>query len=144
MATAERNRTLIHQYFHELWKGGDLIAADTLLAPDVAVRGSLGITVRGPDGFRTYLRTVQTAFPDLRVDVEGLIAEGDRVAARVRYSGTHLGPLFGLAPSGRAVSYPGITLFRVSGGRIVEIWSIGDTLTLVTQVGIFPDLAGAN
>jgi predicted ester cyclase len=87
------------------------------------------------------VRTVQAALPDLRVDVEGLIAEGDRVAARVRYSGTHLGPLYGLAPTGRAVSYPGVTLFRVSGGRIVEIWSIGDTLSLVSQVGVFPGVA---
>jgi steroid delta-isomerase-like uncharacterized protein len=140
MASAERNRTLVHQYFHELWKGGDLEAADTLLAPDVAVRGSLGITVRGPEGFRGYVRMVRAALPDLRVEVEGLIAEGDRVAARVRYSGTHLGPLYGVAPTGRAVSYPGVTLFRVAAGRIAELWSVGDALSLMTQIGVFPGL----
>jgi len=140
MASADRTKALIHRYFHELWKGDGLEAADELLAPDVAVRGSLGVTARGPDGLRTYVRMARAALPDLRLDVEQILVERDRVAARVRYSGTHLGPLFGVAPTGRPVSYPGVTLFRVAGGRITEVWSVGDTLSLMSQMGVFPGL----
>jgi len=141
MAAADRTKALIRGYFHELWKGGDLEAADTLLSPDVLVRGSLGITARGPDGFRGYVRMIRAAIPDLRVEVEQIIAERDRVAARVVYSGTHLGPLYGVAPTGRAVSYPGVTLFRVATGRIIEVWSVGDTLSLMSQMGVVQGLA---
>ena len=138
MASADRTKALIHRYFHELWKGGGLEAADALLAPDAAVRGSLGVTASGPDGLRAYVRLARAAFPDLRLDVEQILVDRDRVAARVRYSGTHLGPLYGVAATGRAVSYPGVTLFRVAGGRIAEVWSVGDTLSVMTQVGAFP------
>jgi steroid delta-isomerase-like uncharacterized protein len=138
MASAERTKALVRRYFHELWKGDDLAAADALLAPDVAVRGTLGVTARGPDGFRAYVRAVLAALPDLRVDVEQVIAERDRAAARVVYAGTHLGPLLGVPPTGRPVAYPGVTLFRVAADRIAEIWSVGDTLSLVTQAGAFP------
>jgi steroid delta-isomerase-like uncharacterized protein len=134
-------KTAIYRYFQELWNGGDPTAADTLLAPDVVIRGSLGVTVRGPEGFRKYARMVRAALPDLRVEVEGLIAEGDRVAARVRYTGTHLGTLYGVEPTRRPVSYPGVTLFRVAAGQIIEVWAVGDMISLMTQVGVFPDLA---
>jgi steroid delta-isomerase-like uncharacterized protein len=139
MSLAE-SKTLVYRYFHDVWNAGDLNLADTLLGPDVAVRGSLGVTVRGQEGFRGYARMVKAALPDLRIEVEELIAEGTRVAARVRYSGTHRGPLFGIAATGRAVTYPAITLFQVAEGRITEVWTVGDTLSLMTQVGVFPAL----
>jgi steroid delta-isomerase-like uncharacterized protein len=137
---ALESKTLVYRYFQDLWNAGDVKLADTLLAPDVAVRGSLGVTVRGQDGFRGYARMVRAALPDLRIEVEELIGEGTRVAARVRYNGTHLGPLFGVAATGRAVSYPAITLFQIAEGRITEVWTVGDTLSLMTQVGVFPPL----
>jgi len=133
-----RNKQLIRRYYGELWNQWDLDLVDEILANDVTFRGSLGIAVQGRDGFREYVSLVRSAFPDFHNTVEDLVAEEDRVAARLTYRGTHQGPLFGIAPTGRAVSYAGIALFRIAGSRIAAGWVIGDTPGLVRQLGKEP------
>src|SRR5262249_22837350 len=97
-------------------------------------RGSLGVAVRGREEFRRYVGLVRAAFPDFHNDVEELVAEGERVVARLTYTGTHRGELFGIAPTGRRVSYAGMALFRVAGGLIEEGWVLGDTAGLKEQL----------
>ena len=100
----------------------------------MAFRGSLGQSVEGRDGFKEYVRAVRRAFPDFHNRVEELVAEGDRVMARLTYSGTHVGELFGIAPTGRQVSYAGVGLVRVALGRIAEGWVLGDLHGLLRQL----------
>src|SRR5262245_34908085 len=128
-------RALVRRYYDELWNRWDLALADRLIAEDIAFRGSLGVSVQGRAGFRRYVDLVRRAFPDFHNAVEELLVEGDRVAARLTYRGTHAGPLFELAPTGRAVTYSGLALFRVRGGQIAEGWVLGDTLGLLRQLG---------
>jgi steroid delta-isomerase-like uncharacterized protein len=132
------NKALIRRYYDDLWNQWNLDLVEEILAHDVAFRGSLGIAVHGRDGFRRYVALVRSAFPDFHNLVEDLVAEADRVVARMTYRGTHRGPLFGIAPTGRAVSYMGIALFRIAGSRIVEGWVIGDTPGLLRQLGREP------
>ena len=99
-------------------------------------RGSLAVSTRGRDGFRQYMMTVRTAFPDFHNTVEELIAEGDKVVARLTYRGTHRGQLFGFAPTGKAVTYSGVAVFHIERGKIVEGWVLGDTVGLMRQLGI--------
>ena len=68
------------------------------------------------------------------VFVRGLLMEGDRVVARLTYTGTHTGELFGFAPTGRRVSYIGVALFRVALGQIAEGWVLGDLHDLIRQL----------
>ena len=98
--------------------------------------GSLGITVRGIVGFQGYMSTVRMAFPDFHNQVEDLVAEDDQVVARLTYTGTHKGEMFGLAPTGRAITYPGIAVFRIFGDKIAEGWVMGD------RWGLFQQLSG--
>jgi len=70
--------------------------------------------------------------------VEDLIAEGDKVAARLRVRGTHLGDLNGIAPTGRRVDFTGIVMSRVEGGRIAEDWANFDDLGMMRQLGVIP------
>ena len=70
----------------------------------MAFRGSLGQSVQGRDGFKEYMRAVRRAFPDFHNHVEELVAEGDRVVARLTDTGTHTGTLFDIAPTGTRVS----------------------------------------
>ncbi|HWU37535.1 MAG TPA: ester cyclase, partial [Candidatus Acidoferrum sp.] len=81
---------------------------------------------------------VRAAFPDFHNTIEELIAEGDKVVARLTYRGTHRGHLFGIVPTGRQVVYSGIAIFRIAGGKIVDGWVIGDTLALMQQLGAVP------
>jgi steroid delta-isomerase-like uncharacterized protein len=128
------NKSLVRQYYEEMWNRWDFTLADELIAETVAFRGSLGVTVQGREGFQDYMRAVRRAFPDFHNRIEELLAEGDQVVARLTYTGTHQGELFGIGPTGRRVIYAGVAIFRVAGGRIVEGWVLGDVHGLVQQL----------
>ena len=133
MSTGE-HKDLVRRYYEALWNRWDFALADELIAEGIAFRGSLGQTVQGREGFKAYMRAVRRAFPDFHNRVEELVAEGDRVVARLTYTGTHAGALFGIAPTGRRVSYAGVALFRIASGQIAEGWVLGDLHGLLGQL----------
>jgi steroid delta-isomerase-like uncharacterized protein len=118
-----------------MWNRWDFALADEIIDEGIAFRGSLGVSVRGREDFKEYMRAVRRAFPDFHNGVEELIAEGDRVVARLAYTGTHQGELFGIGATGRRVSYAGAAIFRIAEGCIVEGWVLGDVHELVRQLG---------
>ena len=120
--------------YYEMWNRWDFALADELIAENISFRGSLGVEVRGREGFKGYMRAVCAAFPDFHNRIEELIAEGDKVAVRLTYTGTHRGELFSIRPTGRQVSYAGMAMFRIVEGRIVEGWVLGDIHGLVQQL----------
>ncbi len=130
----EENKYLVRRYYEEMWNRWDFALADELIAEQIAFRGSLGDRVRGREGFKEYVRAVRRAFPDFHNQVEEFVAEGDRVAARLTYTGTHTGEVFGIAPTGRRVSYAGVALFRIVSGQIAEGWVLGDLHGLTRQL----------
>jgi steroid delta-isomerase-like uncharacterized protein len=131
---AESHKDLVRRYYDALWNRWDFALADELITESVIFRGSMGISVQGRDGFKAYMRVVRAAFPDFHNRIEELVAENDRVAARLTYTGTHQGEVLGIAPTGRRVSYAGVALFRVIEGRIAEGWVLGDAHGLVQQL----------
>jgi steroid delta-isomerase-like uncharacterized protein len=133
MDTGE-HKNLVRRYYEALWNHWEFAQADELIAEGIAFRGSLGQTVQGREGFKEYMRTVRRAFPDFHNRLEELVAEGDRVVARLTYTGTHAGELLGIPPTGRRVSYAGVALFRVASGQIAEGWVLGDLYGLVAQL----------
>ena len=76
------SKAIVRRYYHDLWNSWNFNSASELIAPDIAFRGSLGVTVRGRVEFLNYVRSVRTAFPDFHNSIDELIAEGDKVAAR--------------------------------------------------------------
>lgn len=140
-AVLARNKRLIRRYYDELWNQWKLDLIDEILAEDITFRGSLGLSVKGRDGFRAYLGVVRAAFPDFHNTIEEIIAEGDRVVARLTYRGTHEGRLFGYEPTGRSVTYAGAAIFLVDGCWIADGWVLGDTLNLTRQIET-PNAAG--
>ena len=137
---SEENKALVRRYFEEIWDKGNLDAADQLFATNFVRYGSAGTegAVRGLEGFKQLVTLYRTAFPDLRVPIEDVVAEGDRVVARWTARGTHQGDLMGNAPSGNRVAVSGILIDRVSGGKIEEEWVDYDTLHLMQQIGAVP------
>jgi steroid delta-isomerase-like uncharacterized protein len=132
--SAEANKALVRRYYEQLWNRWDFALAEEIIAADIAFRGSLGIEVRGREGFQQYMRTVRAAFPDFENHIQELVAEGDKVVARLAYRGTHQGELFGIPATGKQVSYAGVAIFRVAEGKILEGWVLGDTHALFRQV----------
>jgi steroid delta-isomerase-like uncharacterized protein len=90
------------------------------------------------DGFLRFLGALRSAFPDVAVTVEDLLAEGDEVAVRWTWRGTQQGPFLGIPPTGEAVTGSGIGLFRIVNGRIVEDFVQEDTFGLLQQLGAIP------
>jgi steroid delta-isomerase-like uncharacterized protein len=130
------NKVLIERYYDKLWNLWDLGIVEEIVAPDVRFHGSLGVAVEGAEGFRRYVQLVRDAFPDFHNTIEDLVAENDRVAARLRYTGTHSGPLFGVAPTGKQIEYAGLALFHIKNGRIVSGFVLGDLNGLMRQLGL--------
>ena len=138
----DQNKNLIHRYYADLWNRWDDAVVDEIIAPGIKFRGSLGVTVSGLDGFRGYVAQVRAAFPDFHNQIDDLVAEGDMVAARLTYSGTHQGELYGAAPTGNRIEYGGAAFFRISQGRITSGLVYGDTMGLMRQIGAaVPDIS---
>ena len=116
-------------------------AADELYAPGyVGHDPSNPEDIRGLEAAKQAAADYRQAFPDLQVTVEDLIAEGDKVVARLRFRGTHRGELEGIAPTGRRVDCTGIVVSRMEGGKIAEDWANFDDLGMMRQLGVRPEL----
>ena len=134
---SEENKAIVRQQEEELFTQGNLDAADEVYAPDyVGHDPSNSEEVRGLQAAKRAASDYRQAFPDLRVTVEDLIAEGDRVAARLRVRGTHLGELDGIAPTGRRVDCTGIVISRIEEGKIAVDWANFDDFGMMQQLGL--------
>ena len=103
MSTEERNKAIIRQMYTELFTQGKLSLAEELFAADyIDQEAPPGQSNRGPESMRQLVTMFHTAFPDITFHVEEVIAEGETVAARVFWTGTHHGTFLGIAPTGRA------------------------------------------
>jgi steroid delta-isomerase-like uncharacterized protein len=88
----------------------------------------------GREGVKRFFSMFRDAFPDVTVEIDELVADGDRVAVATTFTGTHQGELMGMAPTGRRVSVTGIDIVRVSDGRIVEHRGLTDIVGLMRQL----------
>ena len=98
---------LVTRFYQRLWNEWDDGAVEETLASDVTFRGSLGQTTVGRDGWRNYRDHVRRGAPDFHNKVLDLIAAEDRAAARLRFTGTHRGPILGIPATGRPFDYAG-------------------------------------
>jgi steroid delta-isomerase-like uncharacterized protein len=99
--------------------------------------------LRGKEGFREFVTTYLTAFPDASVTVDDQIAEGDIVATRWTGRGVNTGEMIGMPPTGKQVTTTGITYGRIIDGRAREAWIIWDTLGFMQQLGAIPEMTPA-
>jgi predicted ester cyclase len=121
---------LVRIFYDRIWNVGDTSAVDELLAEDFTFRGSLGPEMRGREAFCDYVRMVRTALDRYRCDILDCVTEGERAFAKMRFSGIHVGPFRGYAPTGKPIQWLGAALFRVRGPLISELWVLGDLLSL--------------
>jgi predicted ester cyclase len=121
----ERNKAVVRRLVEEVLNGGQLDVIDELYAPDLAAEA------------RNWIAPFLVSFPDTRMAIIDLIAEGDRVAARFTCSGTHTGEWLGHAPTGRRFEQiDEASFYRLRDGRIVESWGVEDTLRRLEQLGL--------
>jgi steroid delta-isomerase-like uncharacterized protein len=135
MMSAEEHKALVRRFVDEFWSGGNLAAADELMAPDAIVHEPVSGT---PADLKPVARALRAAFPDWHSTVEEMIVEGDRVAERWTGTGTHRGDWQGIAATGKRVAVPGVVFYRIANGKIVEFRGQFDRMTLMQQLGAIP------
>jgi steroid delta-isomerase-like uncharacterized protein len=133
---ANENKALVRRAFEEGWNAGNLDVFDEVTSPDHVLHDpTVPEDVVGVDGMKGFASVLLGAFPDLRFSIEEQIAEGDMVATRWTSSATHEGELMGIAPTGNRTGVSGVTVSRISGGKIAEDWNNWDALGLMRQIG---------
>ncbi len=137
--TAEENKTIARRFNEEVWGRGDEAALEELLALDFIDHGALPGQAPDREGHKQTLAAFRSAFPDLHVTTEDIIAEGDKVVSRWRARGTHEGELMGIAPSGNEVTFTGIDVLRIAEGKVAERWAEGNDLEVMQQIGAIPE-----
>ena len=135
--SAEENKAIARRAY-EIFSSGNLEALQEVIAPDLVDHNAAPGQAPGIEGTRQVLGMLRAAFPDLRLTPEDLIAEGDRVVARLMVTGTHQGEFQGLPPTGKQVTMSGIEIVRLAGGKAVERWGEFDILGLLQQLGAVP------
>lgn len=132
------NKALARRFI-ETFNTDDLAAADEFIAASFTNHdpGTPQLPT-GPEGYRQLVRTYRTAFPDLHLTVEDLIAEGDKVAVRWTAKGTNNGELMGMPPTGKPGTTSGISILPIEGDKITAQWVNWDTLGMLQQLGVIP------
>ncbi len=132
------NEALTRRWFEEVWNKGRAEAVDELFAEDGIAHGLSDDPVnplRGPAAFKEFHARFLEAFPDIVVVVEDTIAQGDKVAARCTVRGKHQGDSLGFAATQAPMEITGISIVRVSDGKIIEAWNNFDFMTMYKQLG---------
>jgi steroid delta-isomerase-like uncharacterized protein len=136
---SEENKELVRRWFEEVWNRGRAEAIDELFAEDGVAHGladESGASLRGPAGFKPFFHKFREAFPDVRVEVEDVITEGDQLAARCSVRGSHRGDTLGFRATERPVEFTGMVFARIRDGKIVEAWNNFDFLNMFQQLGL--------
>jgi steroid delta-isomerase-like uncharacterized protein len=127
---------LVNRFTDEAWNGGNLDLIDELFSADyVGHDAPRPDPVRGPEGMKDFLRMYHGAFSDAHITIDDVIVRDDKVVTRWTGRGTHDGDLMGMAPTGKAIEFVGIRIFRVAEGKIAEGWVVWDTFGLMRQLG---------
>ena len=137
--SGDDTKAIIRAFVETVWNGRQLDRADEIVAADFIDHAPMPGQAPGLEGVKRKWAMYLDAIPDFRITIEELVAEGDKVAVRRTYEGTHRGgPLLGIPATGKRLQFGGISIFRLANGRIAEHWEQLDRLTLMQQLGVLP------
>ena len=137
---SEQNKAIVRRVPEEITSQGKLELIDELFSPDFvdhAFAPELGLAP-GREGIRQFISMLRTAFPDIDIKPQDIIAEGDKVVVRNSAQGTQQGEFMDLPPSGKHATWSEIHIVRLADGKIAEHWAIVDQLSVLQQLGAIP------
>ena len=136
--TPEEGSALINRFYDEGWNANNLDVYDELVTDDFVDHQAMPGLPPGREGFKALNVMFRSAFPDVWVTVDRVLADGDKVACRWTSTGTHQGDLFGIPPTGRKVKVTATVVYRIEDGRLAEGWINRDDVGLMQQLGVIP------
>ena len=142
----EPAKQIIKRFVEELWNARRLDVADQIFSEDCVTHqlrsGVLAEPARrGPQAMKEHVSGWLMSFPDLRFNIEQMLAEGDHVVSHLVMEGTHQGIWMGISPTGKRVQIRMITIHRIVSGKIAEDWVLVESLGFFEQLGVLPSTA---
>ena len=138
----DENKAIVRRILQEFWMDGNVQVLDELLADDCVNHEQSNPELKGKAACKEWANGVLSAnrqgFRDLEIEAEDFIAEGDKVVKRWVFRGTHSGEYAGIPPTGKTVTMRGITLYRLTGGKVKEMYWNYDVFGLLQQLGAIP------
>jgi predicted ester cyclase len=135
---SEQNKAVVRRLFEDHWNQKNRSLTDELFAPSAILHTPDGV-LSGLQGATDLFDAYATAFPDFHLTLEDVVAEGDKVAVRWTFEGTHRGPFAGIAATGKRVNVAnGVAIYRIAGGKVVEGNFAWGKLGLMQQLGVMP------
>ncbi len=136
--SAEENKALTRRFYEEIFNKRNLALTEELTSPGAVSHEATPGTADGPEGVRQVVQMLTSAFPDLHMTIEDLIAERDKVVAFTTLSGTHQGAFMGIPPTGKHFTQRQIHILRFTDGKLAEHWAVRDDLGMMQQLGVIP------
>ena len=138
MTTEEKNKDFIQAYNEDFWNKQNIAAFEKYYTADFIIHNA------GQDmnceQYKGLCQAYFTAFPDLHITTDELVAEGDKVTKVWTANSTHKGELMGIPATGKQIVVKGIEVFRIADGKITEVWASMDNLGMMTQLGVIPPM----
>jgi len=131
----EENKQIVRRY-QEIYNSNNLDALSEVLSEDLRTPKIMSGIPTGIEGAKAAHRIMLAGFPDYQTMIDDLIAEDDKVVARITMDGTNTGSFMGMPPTGKHVSFTGIYVARIANGKIVEHWGEEDGVSLLQQLGM--------
>jgi predicted ester cyclase len=128
---SETNKAILRRVYEEVFGRGSLAAVDETVAADFVGHQSAGAGGPGREGVKKVVTALRNSFPDIEVQVEELLAVGDKVVGRWKLTGTQAKDYMGSAPTGKPVTITTIDISRVVDGKLQEVWALNDFLQQV-------------
>jgi steroid delta-isomerase-like uncharacterized protein len=133
----EDNKTIARKYMEECWNRGDVTRLDAIVAKNCRFHDPVFPNLNsGVENLKNHVSTCRSGFPDLRFTIDDIIAERNEVVIHWTGRGTHKGSFLGMAPTNRSATVSGTDIYKIEGGKIVELWSDWNLLTLMDQLGL--------
>lgn len=129
-----KNNDLIEKWYLEMWNEWKTDIFPEILVPEITFRGSLGQEKKGYIGLKEYMDYIKSAFPDFHNEIELIISEEKKSFAKLKYSGTHRGEIFGRKPTNKKIHYYGTAVFTFENEKIKDVWVLGDIYNLLKQI----------
>lgn len=139
----QKNQDVVRRFYEAAFNRGDPAAVDDLVAPNFVDHNPFPGQAPDRTGLTQFIKTFHGPLPDLRVQIDDMIAQGDRVVARWTARATHQGTFLQIPSTGKQVTISGIDIMRIADGKIVEHWGYQDQLGFVKEIGVLPALAMA-
>jgi len=138
--SVEENKAAVQRLGEEVFNKGNLDVIDELVAPSYVDHDPAPGQEPDREGMKQFVSMFRSAFPDLQIAPEEIVAEGEYIAFNYTINGTHQGEFMGIEPTGNQVSVKAMEMVRIAGGQMVERWGITDQMGLLDQLGALPPI----